>query len=814
MQLRAERHSAIDREALGYQSHTSWFVTILAMMLFVAVFSVSMEAQVACIPPPTNRTPGLPGPPDWLGTINPPVKTGLDDPRWDGAGSLTWANGTSGDTAQFQAISSGGKLFLSWLVKLPPQSPSNANVVYVGFTQAAGAPANFAMAINLSSTTPQSDGTDYSLGAFSVDNAGVPTTLGSIPAWMNNTRVWITNSNFAVQMIVPISAAGISTGVNLGTDFKMWFEMQEALPPATPATVWDAVFPDGRGGTPVATDVTQPGFTVQYPAPSTWASFHQSTGPGDAACTLGGISITENQIGTLNVDPVSHLPAPNEILFDQVGVNTRVNTFFASPKNGMTTTIPAGGITATFRIADWGSTFDPNAPWTTIPGGQDVPSTLAINAGATASNTTINFNWTVQDIVSGEPWLTEFRGGKESDQCMLVELAGGSLSTWQGSHAYAVNATIVDPLGNLQRVTVAGTSGGLQPSFNGTSGGTTMDNTVTWTNAGPAIGPGLTFLNNSVLTNMTFKGASEVRQKAAINIQGLAPLSPAPRDVYLFVQTVNMPSVPETVWKNVFNRLFGPPASRNGEKSGAVLRQMSAAQINETVPSYRVFVFHDSGKKVKVGSQEFLIVHPQSGFGYYVIPHADVTGWAHSLQGANEIAPDFYRIAIPNNGIGHVVTIVNALEGVPPINVNGKFAVFADLGVAIPHGTLGNVADTGVSFNAGLEYILKPNFSVEGILGVHHFPGKIAGDTTAIQFTGGGKFYFMPGPNRPFVRAGLGGYHFTSGTTNFGGYFGGGWLHEFNAHFGVDGVYTFHAVNTPGTAAKFSTIQGGVRYAF
>ncbi len=264
----------------------------------------------------------------------------------------------------------------------------------------------------------------------------------------------------------------------------------------------------------------------------------------------------------------------------------------------------------------------------------------------------------------------------------------------------------------------------------------------------------------------------------------------------------------------MFNRLFGPPASRSGEKSGAVLRQMSAAQINETVPSYRVFVFHDSGKKVKVGSQEFLIVHPQSGFGYYVIPHADVTGWAHSLQGANEIAPDFYRIAIPNNGIGHVVTVVNALEGVPPINVNGKFAVFADLGVAIPHGTLGNVVDPGVSFNAGLEYIVKPNFSAEGILGVHHFSGKIGGSTTAIQFTGGGKFYFMPGPNRPFVRAGLGGYHFTSGTTNLGGYFGGGWLHEFNAHFGVEGVYTFHSVNTPGTGAKFSSIQGGVRYAF
>jgi hypothetical protein len=69
-------------------------------------------------------------------------------------------------------------------------------------------------------------------------------------------------------------------------------------------------------------------------------------------------------------------------------------------------------------------------------------------------------------------------------------------------------------------------------------------------------------------------------------------------------------------------------------------------------------------------------------------------------------------------------------------------------------------------------------------------------------------------PNRLFIRAGLGGYHFTSGTTNFGGYTGGGLLHEFNTHFGLEGVYTFHAVNTPGAATKFSTVQGGVRYAF
>jgi hypothetical protein len=814
MQGRKERQNAQSAKAQIEYSRVIRFAINVAIVVLLAGSSLFAIDPVFCIPPPTNRVPGQPGPPNWLAGLpdtNAPVRTEFDDPRWDGAGSLTWANGTSGDTARFRAIKAGNTLFLSWLVQLSPQSPSNANVVYLGFTQAGGSPTNVGMTINLSTLTPGTDTSDFNPAAFSVDNSGNPTALGSTPPWMNNTRVWITLSNFGVEMAIPISAAGINSGVNISTDFKMWFEMQEALPPATPATVWDAIFPDGRGGTQTATDVVSSGFATVFPAPSTWASVHFSTGPGDAACTLGGISITESQIGTTN-------PVQSQILFKQTGVNNLVNHFFASPTNGMTTDIPPGGITATFRIADWGSTFDPNAPFTTIPGGQDVPSTAAITHGTTASNNNITFDWTVQDV-PGKAWLTEFRGGREPDQCMLVELAGGTLKTWQGGHAYLAGQSIVDPLGNLQTVTVPGTSGGLQPTFNATSGGTTLDpvgvGPLTWTNSGPAIGPGLTFLNNSVLTNMDFVGVSAFQRKAAINIQNLPPLSPTPRDVYLYVQTQNMPSAVEKGWVALYNRLFGPPASRSPEKTRAVINQMSLEARDQTLASYRVFVFHDSGKKITINSKDFVIVHPQSGFGYYALPHTDVTGWVHSLEGATEIAPDLYRIAIANNGVATVVTKFEALEPgqVPPPGPH-NFAIFADLGAAIPNGTFSNVVNTGFSFNGGLEYIVNSHISAEGIFGVHHFPGKIAGDVTAIQFTGGGKVYLTNSPNRVFARAGLGGYHFTSGTTNFGGYFGAGLLHEFNAHFGLEGVYTFHAVNTPGTATKFSTVQGGVRYAF
>jgi hypothetical protein len=686
MERKVKQYPGLLTHAQGRWPTPQQFVLRLSLMiLLLASLQASVMAQVACIPPAIG-VPGQPGPPDWTGAFNPPANVQVNqdgipsDPRWNGASSLTWADGTSGDTARFRAVQSGNNLFLSWSIELPPNGTPAANIVYVGFTQTSPrSPTNFAMTISLTSLTPHLDGTaPFAPAVFSVDAGGNPTTLGGpVPAWItNNTRVWLALNKFTVQTVVPTNGVDLNHGLLLGTDFNMWFEMQEALPPSTPKTVWDAVFPDGRGATPIAADVVTSGFSTVYATPGTWAQFHQSTGPGDPKCTLGGVSIAWNQIGTLNNDPITGLPAPNEILFQKKGsINPPpVNTFFASPTNGMSTDIAPGGITATFRIADWGSVADPNAPWTTIPNGQDVPSTALIPSGGTASQTNINFNWTVQDIVSGEQWLTEFQNAtKAGHQCMLVELAGGALSTWIASHAFSLGAAIVDPAGNLQKVTVAGTSGGIQPSFNATFGGTTPgDGTVTWTNQGPAIGPGLTFLNNSVFRNMEFVPASQFSLDAAINIMGLKPISSGPRDVYLFVNTVNMPSVVETAWKDLYNKLFGVPTDRNPQRTREVLARMTQEQIIETLPTYHVFVFHDTAKHVTIQRQDFLIVHPQSSFGYYVFPHTDVAGWTNNLGGAKKIAPNYYRISVPNNGVAKVKTEITALETLPRGGCMGK----------------------------------------------------------------------------------------------------------------------------------------------
>jgi len=201
-------------------------------------------------------------------------------------------------------------------------------------------------------------------------------------------------------------------------------------------------------------------------------------------------------------------------------------------------------------------------------------------------------------------------------------------------------------------------------------------------------------------------------------------------------------------------------------------------------------------------------------FGFVVQHDGDVTGWTTELTGPGlqKTGPGSYQIHVPQNGTARVTAKFE-----PEYPGEDRFAVFADIGAAIPNGTFGNAFNTGFSFNAGLEYIVNQHFSAEGIFGVHHFGGTLTGDLNVFQFTGGAKIYSSPfhGNNRVFARAGLGGYHFTVGSsTNFGGYVGGGLLHELNANWGIEGVYTFHTVNTSGSATKFSTVQGGVRYLF
>jgi hypothetical protein len=170
-----------------------------------------------------------------------------------------------------------------------------------------------------------------------------------------------------------------------------------------------------------------------------------------------------------------------------------------------------------------------------------------------------------------------------------------------------------------------------------------------------------------------------------------------------------------------------------------------------------------------------------------------------------------------NTGFATTYVLSQSLQANPSTTQSpNKLAVFLDLGAGIPNGTFSNTFNTGLSFNAGLEYLITPHVSAEGVFGYHHFPGTIVGNVNLYQFSANAKVYLIPPPNkfRPFVNGGIGAYKFGSGSTNFGGNVGAGFLYELTPRFGLQGSYNFHTVNTPGSATRFSTLQGGVRFVF
>ena len=63
-------------------------------------------------------------------------------------------------------------------------------------------------------------------------------------------------------------------------------------------------------------------------------------------------------------------------------------------------------------------------------------------------------------------------------------LSGNAQFTWQATSPYSLNAQIIDPANHVQKVTMAGTSGGSEPTFN--DGGVVYDGLV-WQDIGPVV---------------------------------------------------------------------------------------------------------------------------------------------------------------------------------------------------------------------------------------------------------------------------------------------------------------------------------------
>jgi len=574
-------------QARVMERHPRRWSTVLRMACGLLVFTAAgVGAQTACI----QNAPGLPGnyggPPIWWGAS---ANTAFDDPLWVNAWNQPAEDGT-GEMGRFRALHDASGLYLSWLVAYDPGLGNlpTKDIIYVGFKKTGTMNATI-LRINLNSVSPASatvvgrtmkqttdDGTTWT----EVPDASLPTWYTeSVRGWVftdagYGTTVW------AIQVHVPISAGGLNSGLDLGSDFKMWYEAKVGTPTGVA----------NKFRWPLTTTWVT-GLTVtseSYPSPGGWGDAHLSTGANDQTCT-NGVSISASDIGTTNVPDY------------QVNISANqpypVNTFFARPLNNTGSQIDINKIKARFRIANWGS-IGVNATWEDIPGGGAVWNDAVIPVGAQPSNFyPIHFDHAFSPGESIYDGI--IAGTKSRDQCLLVELSA-------------------------------------------------------------APGAGITFINSSVRRNLQFVGGSIVDRTAEISV----PAAAGGRDVYLQVQQYLMPAQagPGDTLRDS-TALFQP------QVAVAVYRRPTPTirQLTRFVPSYRVHVYYTTGDYIWINGVKYPLLEQQSSFGFFVFHRGPLEGWGSLLDGAEPIAPNWYRIRQVTKPVKIRTQIQARVKGETPI---------------------------------------------------------------------------------------------------------------------------------------------------
>jgi hypothetical protein len=209
-------------------------------------------------------------------------------------------------------------------------------------------------------------------------------------------------------------------------------------------------------------------------------------------------------------------------------------------------------------------------------------------------------------------------------------------------------------------------------------------------------------------------------------------------------------------------------------------------------------------------------LRPQNSFGYWVLHDGEIIGWTQKLAGArlDRLAPNFYRISVPNDSF---ITVTSTIEAVVPKPL--AFSVHA--GLSFPSGTFKNAYDGGAGITGDAERRLSRRFTLAALFGYHRFDSagtSVSPPTPHLELyhisgsletmvIGNGWFAFI-------VDAGGGMYRFHPGTTKPGAHAGVSleYLPSLSLSLGVSA--RMHNVFTGGSNTRFAAIQGGFRVMF
>jgi hypothetical protein len=154
----------------------------------------------------------------------------------------------------------------------------------------------------------------------------------------------------------------------------------------------------------------------------------------------------------------------------------------------------------------------------------------------------------------------------------------------------------------------------------------------------------------------------------------------------------------------------------------------------------------------------------------------------------------------------------------------GSMELSAGGGTSIPFGDFNTVAKTGYGLGVQGSFYVAPNIAIGGTIGYNSYGVDPAYDPsgdasmTIWEFSGQGKYLFMPGPVSPYAKASMGMYHskasaygMSASSSDLG--IGGGLgaqLRLPTSNIGFFGEVMANSIFTEGSSTNFYSVRAGI----
>lgn len=353
------------------------------LSLAVALMFIPTAAQAGdlCFQPPA-AVPALVGPPAWMSGMGV-VRTDLNEPRWS-APLTGFANDVVGQEGSFRIVKSadGTKLFVQVQTGQDHNVPGSNDQVYFGVSKddTGANPLAFGFRFIIGSVIPASNPETaeaaLNLRGYRYDDvqpAGSKwTSAAGKPAWITNPALWSKTPvvpvgdlvDWGVAFVVDLSA--LPTPITPTDTFKVAVGLNTNAD-AGGSTITKVYTPAPPGGFSSVPTNTHP-FVETFP-PNVWRQT-VGTAPG---CVSGIVLSSANISISNNVNPSTTT---------SIATNDGATNVFHAAPDFNSLSVANGGLTAEFRIANWGTVWA-EAPWNPV---QKSDGTTADKVGNVGTN--------------------------------------------------------------------------------------------------------------------------------------------------------------------------------------------------------------------------------------------------------------------------------------------------------------------------------------------------------------------------------------------------------------------------------------------